>query len=392
MKVQGSKSFKDYAEALSGSLQIHSKSIFPPDAQKTLRKFSMKEAADFMKLNQNTFRHYIGTKSDELPTGEMDRSNRRYFTADEIHEIQRLLVEMGKIDRDTYPRRKGGEKLQVLTCFNLKGGVSKTSTSVHLAERLSMVGYRVLCIDLDAQASLTNMFGVSPELHPDMPSAYDVIRYVRSKPTKDVIQKTYFPNIDLIPASMEIIEFEYETAISFRSPNGTTSFHTRISDALKSIEDDYDLVIFDTPPQMSFAVLSALFASTGVLIPLNASMLDTMSLSTFLEMAGDLMEVIEQHDPDHKFDFIKFLITRYESSDLPQVQMASFLRTVLGTSVMKTEFVKSTAIGDAANTKQPLYEIEPRDLNRKTYERVIESLTGISDELEEQFMKSWGRI
>ena len=71
--------------------------------------------------------------------------------------------------------------------------------------------------------------------------------------------------------------------------------------------------------------------------------------------------------------------------------MAGFLRTVLGTAVMSTEFVKSTAIGDAANTKQPVFEIEPRDVNKKTYDRVIEAIGRIADELESEFMKSWGR-
>jgi len=78
------------------------------------------------------------------------------------------------------------------------------------------------------------------------------------------------------------------------------------------------------------------------------------------------MEVVEGHAPEHGFDFVKFLITRYEATDQQQVQMASFLRTVIRDSVMATEFVKSTAIGDAATTKQTVFEVEPRGTNRKT--------------------------
>jgi chromosome partitioning protein len=139
-------------------------------------------------------------------------------------------------------------------------------------------------------------------------------------------------------------------------------------------------------------VISALFASNGVLIPLNASMLDVMSLATFLSMASNLMEVVERHAPDHGFDFVKMLITRYEGTDQPQVQMASFLRTVTGNSVMAAEFVKSTAIGDAANTKQSVFEVEPREINKKTYDRVIESIYRIADEIEQEMHRSWGRI
>lgn len=391
MSEQGSARFKAYSGRLSRALEDHSREAFPPDAQKTLRRFSMREAAEFIRVNQNTFRHYITTMADRIPVGERDKSNRRYFSAREFHEIQRVLFEEGKIRPEHYPRRRAGEKCQVVTCFNLKGGVSKTSTATHLAEILALRGYRVLAIDLDAQSSMTNMFGITPELAPDMPSAYDVIRYTDPLPCREAIRKTYFPNIDLLPGSMDVIEFEYETALSFRTPDSSKPFHGRLADAIDQVQQDYDVVIFDTPPQMSFAVIAALFASTGVLIPLNASMLDAMSLASFLGLASELMGVVEQHAPDHSFDFIKFLITRYEATDQPQVQMAGFLRTVLGTAVMSTEFVKSTAIGDAANTKQPVFEIEPRDVNKKTYDRVIEAIGRIADELEAEFMKSWGR-
>ncbi len=59
--------------------------------------------------------------------------------------------------------------MPVVTIFNLKGGSAKTSTVAHVGQLLGLRGYRVLLIDLDSQASLTNLFGVTPELDPDMP-------------------------------------------------------------------------------------------------------------------------------------------------------------------------------------------------------------------------------
>lgn len=251
-------------------------------------------------------------------------------------------------------------------------------------EKGAMMGYRVLACDLDPQATLTNMFGVTSELDPDMPTAYDMIRNEAPVLARDVIQKTCVPNLDLIPASINVLGFEYETALSSRDP-------TLVAHALRPVLPNYDVVIFDTPPQLSFAVIAALFASNGVLIPLNASMLDVMSLASFLRMAGELMTVVETYAPDHGFDFVKILITRYDATDLPQVQIASFLRTVLGGSVMATEFVTSTAIGDAATTKQTLFEVEPRGANRKTYDRAIESIGRVTAEIEAEIGKVRGR-
>ena len=124
---------------------------------------------------------------------------------------------------------------------------------------------------------------------------------------------------------------------------------------------------------------------------LTASMLDVMSLSTFMTMAAELMAVVEEQDQDKTYDFIRFMITRYETGDQPQLQVASFMRTVLGDAVMNNEFLKSTAIGDAANTKQPLFEVEPRDITKSTYDRVMASISGMADEVEADLRKAWGR-
>lgn len=388
---KGSRNFQAISDRVVGQLRAHGLEIPQPHARRTLRKFAMREAADFLKINQNTFRHYISTLSDRIPTGELDKSNRRYFTPEEMHRIQEILFEEGKTDPKVHPRRKGDEPCVAMTCLNPRKGSGTSSLSAHTAVHLALIGYHVLCCDLDPQACLTNMLGIAPALNPDMLTVYDMIRIEDPVRAWDVIQKTCFPNLDLIPASMNLMEFEYDTALSFRDGNPTGTFHTRIAKALEPVLPDYDVVIFDTPPQLSFAVIAALFASRGVMIPMNASMLDVRSLATFLSMAGKLMEVLEAYDPDHRFNFVKHLITRYKATDKPQVQAAGFLRTALGDSVMTTEFVESTAIMDATAAKQTLFEVEPRGANRKTYEWVVASVNRITAEVEAEIFRVWGR-
>lgn len=381
----GSRNFQAISDRVVGQFKAYSLEDHRPHARKTLRKFAMREAADFLRINYSTFRHYVSTLGDRIPTGEMDKSNRRYFTAEEIHEIRRVLFEEEKTDPRIHPRRRSDERCVAITCITPRQGAGTSTLSAHVAANLSLLGYRVLCGDLDPQAVMTNMFGVMPEWDPNTPTAYDMIRYSDPVPAREVIRKTYFPGIDLIPSSMNLMRFESDT------PTQTGAFHTRIANAIEPVLPDYDVIIFDTPPQLSLAVAAALFASRGVLIPLNASMLDVMSLTSFLSMAGSLMELVEAHAPEHGFDFVKLQITRYEATDQPQVQMASFLRTVLGSSVMAAEFVKSTAIVDAAATKQTVFEVEPRGDNRKTYERVVESVNRITAEVEAEIFKVWGR-
>ena len=388
---KGSRNFQAVSDRLVGQLKAHGLQIPPPHTRRTLRKFAMREAADFLKINQNTFRHYISTLRDRLPTGEMDKSNRRYFTLEEIHEIRRVLSEQGKIDSKVFPRRRGDERCMVIACVSPRQCSGTSALTANVAANLALLGYRALCCDLDPQATLTNMFGVTPELDPDMLTAYDLIRHVKPVPARDVIQKTCFPNLDLIPASMNLMEFEYETAVRLRTATQTGGCHARIATALEAVQQDYDIILFDTSPQLSLALAAALFASRGVLIPLNASMLDVRSLASFLAMAGNLMELVEAHAPEHGFDFVKSLISRYEATDKPQVQAAGFLRTALGDSVMTAEFVESATIVDAAAAKQTVFEVEPRGTNRKAYDQAIASISRITAEVEAEIFKACGR-
>lgn len=392
MSIRGSTRFHALAERSLHQLGEYREESYPPAARKTLRKFAMREAADFLRINQNTFRQYISTLSDQIPTGSVDRNRRRYFTLEEIHEIQRFLFEAGKTDPKAYPKRQGDEPCIVISGLNPKKGSGTSTTTAHVAANLALLGYRVLCCDLDPQASLTSMFGVTPELDPAMPTANEMIRYADPLPAGEVICKTHFARIDLIPASMRLMKFEYETALSFRKASRTGAFHTRIANALEPVLPNYDVVIFDTPPRLNFAVIAGLFASQGVLIPVNPSMLDVMSLGNFLTIAGDLMETVEAQTQDsHRFDFVKVLITHYEAMDRPQGQAESLLRTALGTSVMPVDFVRSTAIRDAANTVQTVFEVEPHRRNRKTRDRAIESIGRITSEIEAEIAKKRGR-
>lgn len=391
MSSRGSTRFQAISARVTRQLKNFSQEAPPPDARKTLRKFAMREAADFLKINYSTFRHYISALSDRIPTGELDKSNRRHFTLEEIHRIQEILLQEGKTDPKAYPRRRENEPCVAITCFNPRLGVGTSTLTANVAANLSLLGYRVLCCDLDPQATLTSMLGVTPELEPDTLTAYDMIRNEDPVRARDVIQKICFPNLDLVPAAMSLMEFEYEAAFPLRNPSTTEAFHTRIANALEPILSDYDVIIFDTPPQLNLTVAAALFASHGVLIPMNASMLDVKSLATFLSMAGNLIEVVETYDPDHRFNFVNHLITRYKATDKPQVQAASFLRTALGDSVMTAEFVESTVIGDAAAAKQTVFELGPHGANRKTYEWVVESVNRIAAEVEAEIFKVWGR-
>lgn len=389
----GADDLRRDGDALDKALEDHKASFLSPRTRKTekgLRSFSLREASGFLKMNYNSLRNYLKTL-EGAPVGEMLPGNRRMFTLEEVHEIQELLVKTGKIPLLKYPRRQNGDALSVVCIANLKGGVAKTSVAAQLSCSLASRGARILLIDNDPQASLSDLFDVRPDID-DVPSVYDVLKYEDPMPITQAIQRTYFPNIDILAGSLSMSEFEFETSATYMDGrNKDMPWHRRFKTALRLVEDRYDIVIADTPPSLSFSVLAMMHASNGLIIPLSASMLDAVSLMKFIHLASDTLEVMDRHSKGHRFEFIRYLITRHSPQDGPQIQLAAFLRTHLGNRMMKTALLHSTAMLDVTNTMDLMIEVPPGEINRKTYERIMESVDGIADEVEADIMRFWNR-
>jgi len=379
----------DHAERLSERLQAHRAQLFPPDARRTLRKFTSGEVADLLGVKDAYLRKL--SLEGKGPAPETRAGGRRYYSPEDIQALREYL-ESGTKSPGTYlPGRRTGDHLQVITVINFKGGSGKTTTSAHLAQKLALDGYRVLGIDLDPQASLSALHGFQPEFDLlDGGTLYDAIRYDDPVPLSRVIRKTYFTNLDLVPGNLDLMEFEHDTprALAQRDDN---LFFTRIGSALAEIETDYDVVVIDCPPQLGFLTMSALSAATSVLVTVHPQMLDVMSMCQFLLMTSNLLGVVAEAGGDMSYDWMRYVITRYEPGDGPQNQMVSFMRSMFGDNVLNHTVLKSTAISDAGLTKQTLYEVEKGQFTRTTYERAMESLNAVNGEIEDLIQGAWGR-
>jgi len=380
---------RQHSEALATQLHAQRESLFPPDAAKTMRTFTSGEAAALLGVNDSYLRklHLDG----KGPIPEVTPGNRRHYSAHDIQALRVLLEKTARRSGDYLPGRRDGDHLQIIGVMNFKGGSGKTTTSAHLAQRLALKGYRVLGIDLDPQASFTSLHGVQPEY--DLPQGgtlYDAIRYDDPVPIRDVIRPTYIPNLDLIPGNLELMEFEHDTPRALAQGNAGLFFF-RVKEALAQVDANYDVVVIDCPPQLGFLTMSALSAATGVLVTIHPEMLDVMSMSQFLRMTADLMDVIADSGADMSHDWMRYLLTRYEPTDSPQNRIVAFLRTMYAEKVLNAPMLKSTAISDAGLTKQTLYEVERSAFTRSTYDRAMESLNAVNDEIAALIQQTWGR-
>jgi len=384
-----------HAELLSNQLQSIRSEMYPPRAQKTLRRFMTHEVSKLTSIPEPTLRALSNEGKGPIP--QRLENNYRVYTLEQINELRLLFAEQKPSEALRYlPRRQPGDHLQIIGILNFKGGSAKTTTSAHLAHYLALSGYRVLAIDLDPQASLSAMFGAQPEMDVgENETIYATLRYgPERRPMREVVRKTYFSGIDLIPGNIEVMEYEHETprVLATKSASKDSIFFERLRLAIGEVEDDYDVVVLDTPPSLGFLTLGAIYASTGLIVTFHPAMLDVMSMSQFLLMMQDLITVIHNHGARLRQDFLHYLVTRHDPNDQPQAQIVSMLRHLFGTDVLVPTAIESTAIESAGLAKRTLYELEPGNVGRDTFRRARDSMDAVNDRILELIRESWGRV
>ena len=378
-------------ELISDKLNLLRHEHYPPNASKGLRQFSLGEVAYFLGVTPSNIKKLHLEGKGPVPT--TSKSGRRSYSAEQMQELRLYLDRHGRADFKGYvPHRRQGESLQVISVVNFKGGSGKTTTAAHLAQHLALTGHRVLAIDVDPQASLSALHGIQPELDKN-PSLYDAIRYDDQKRRiVEVIRQTNFPGLDIIPANLELQEYEYETPLeaSKAASGAGRTFFTRITDSLREVDDRYDVVVIDCPPQLGYLTLTALTASTAVLVTIHPQMLDVMSMSQFLLMLGGILQSISSA-AQVRLKWFRYLVTRFEPTDGPQSQMVGFMQTLFPGQLLNSRMLKSTAISDAGITNQTLYEVDRSQFTHVTYDRAMDALNEVNEEIAALVRGAWGR-
>ena len=186
---------------------------------------------------------------------------------------------------------------KIIAIANQKGGVGKTTTSVNLAASLGVLEKKVLLIDADPQANATSGLGLdvdSIEL-----GTYQLLEH--TKTAEETIIKTSSPNVDLIPAHIDLVAIEIELV-------DKDDREYMLKNAIRGLKDKYDYILIDCAPSLGLLTLNALTAADSVMIPIQCEYFALEGLGKLLNTIKSVQKI---HNPE--LDIEGMVLTMYDS-------------------------------------------------------------------------------
>lgn len=421
--------FAEIAQACAAGRSDLASRGLEENGKRQLRLFSTWEITRYLiAVAPAHFRRVLKANPD-LPQGRSEtEGGAKWFTLDEVLRLRAHFAAEGSKAKNYLPYRPRGLPAKMVAVANFKGGVGKTSTAAQLAMSAALDGYRVLVIDLDSQGSMTSIFGgrVSDEWQTVFPllarhyamhlqaenrrrmergegpvALDDTLTEALGLRSRDLIQKTHWPNIDLIGAQLNLYWAEFQVPVWRMQGRGW-----KLWDALSDIlEEDgilaaYDLVILDTPPALGYLTINGLAAADILLVPTGASFLEFDSTGRFFDMLHTTFRSIEDGEnlaaralgrPEMAFqwDAVRAVVTRYDSSQ--QAELAGLMQAYLGRILSPHRQDFTALIGQAGEQVQGIYEADYRDFNRETYARGRETFDATYAAFKRLLYGAWRR-
>lgn len=220
---------------------------------------------------------------------------------------------------------------KIIAIANQKGGVGKTTTSINLAAALGALEKKVLLIDADPQANATSGLGIDVESVET--GTYQILEH--SSAPEETIVKSSSPNVDVIPAHIDLVAIEIELV-------DKENREYMLKQALQSVVDRYDYIIIDCAPSLGLLTLNALTAANSVVIPIQCEYFALEGLGKLLNTIKSVQKI---HNPE--LDIEGLLLTMYDSRLRLSNQVVEEVQKHFNNMVFETVIQRNIKLSEA---------------------------------------------
>lgn len=249
---------------------------------------------------------------------------------------------------------------EIICIASQKGGVGKTTTSIHLAAGLAHHKYKTLLIDLDPQRNASSIF--HDFLEADNFGTYSVFRDELDL-QKEHFQDTRFNYLKILPANVELSE-----AVSMNSHKKNNIFLLR--NALQKFTDFFEYIIIDCPPSLSFLTLNAFVAASGILIPIQPS---RFVIDGILDLLKIYKNIQQRYNTD--LVIVGALLNNFNSRTA--ISKAALPLIQKHIPVLTNQITSSIVIEEAHLMRQTVYEYNKRHKLSSTYKKLVKEIIQI---------------
>ncbi|MDO4765524.1 MAG: AAA family ATPase [Eubacteriales bacterium] len=248
---------------------------------------------------------------------------------------------------------------RIIAVANQKGGVGKTTTAVNLSACLAEAGKKTLIIDADPQGNTTQGLGIDKSSLEE--TTYDIL--LQNKQMYDIIGENVYPNLDLLPANIDLAGAEIEL---IQVPDNSNI----LKKAIAEIKEEYDFIIIDCPPSLSLLTINALTASDTVLVPLQCEFYALEGLSQLMYTIGLIQDKL---NPQLQIDGIVF--TMYDARTNLSLEVVEEVRRELtDTHIYQTIIPRNVRLSEAPSYGQPIAMYDPSSKGAIAYRELAQEV------------------